>query len=412
MLVGIFLSFNVPQIIDPLLKEAPTQEYIIIVAYMYDREGVLQNARDRLGKLGDKGSDKAILNFSATYAKNYPEKVREAQSLSRLAKDLEISRPPAGGEPTAGGGFPWGWVILGTLVLGMAAIFFTSVANGRFKSFVNTMKGRSTTSSRPRSGYGRRTSGQGPVETIIPDETDGAEDSFPAEPTSDNPVTKLVQEVRRVAQSNILRIGQITGRSSQDTSGVPIASYGDEREAPDWAADIKEDSPEISSDAGRLLQSIQAHYVTGQDVYREIYPILEERSAVMIGACGLSPGFALDPNHADDYHAIVVWLHDYRTPHSVRNAVLLSRGLCYGARPAELEHWLRSQRIQSILPAEAGRSATLDAAALRARLTVLQVETYPPNDPSGGIATLEVRLDISQKGPHRGSPASRSTPPY
>jgi hypothetical protein len=399
VVVGIFLSVTIPQILDPLQKDAPTHEYIILVAYLYDREGLMQNVQERLGKLGDKGSDKAVSALAISYPKNNPDKPREIQSLGQLAKGLEISRPASGGEPASGGGFPGGLVALVLIIMVMLAIFIVSVASGRLQPIIASIQGRSSPGASSRSGYIRRPYRTGPVETTMHEpEVEEAEDADITEPEPKNGIAGLIQQSQRLLRKLNEQASTFTRRSRLTTSGVPVTSYGDELEAPEWAEETGEGESTTPDDVGRLLQSIQMSYVAGQDVYHEVYPLLEQRTGVMIGTCGLSPGFALEPNHPDDYHAMVVWLHDYRTPHRLYNAVFLSRGLCYGARPPELEHWLRTQHIQTVLPAEAGRSMSLDAATLRARVAVLQVETYPPNNPSGGISTLELRFDISQKG--------------
>jgi hypothetical protein len=409
LLIGFFIGKNGPSFLDPLLKDTPTQEYVILVAYMYDREGVLLSARDRLSKLGDKGSDKAIASLVVTYPKNNPEYTREAQSLGRLAKDLEVSGLATSGSESSGGGLPWGvWIVLFLLVAGLIFVFAYSLFGNRIREYIPGFKSRPASATRRRIIPGQRQRYDGSPEST-PFDAESIETSLEDEEEEEpGPLAQrfaaIMQYPRRLLSP---WLGSDFGGGRSDrrvVSGVPLGVqevdvYGDDNEGPEWVDDTPADSGPLShSDSGRLLQSIQSSYVSGQDVYQEVFPLIEPRSGVLVGSCGLSPGFALDPNHPDDFHALVIWLHDYRSPQTVRNAAILSRGLCYGSRPAELEHWLRTQRIQGILPAEAGRSVTLEGVALRGRVTVLQVDTYPPNNPSGGIATITVRFDINQKG--------------
>ncbi len=403
ILLGVLLASVLPPIIDPLLRDAPADETIVLIAYLYDREGVLNNARDRLAVLGDKGSDQTVADLAANYPRQYPDRAREAQSVSRLSKDLNVSRP-AGARPAGQSGkddLSWlGWVLLGLFLLVMLGSFVASVSRGRLNTALAGLGGgtgkETRASSRatfngPMSGPASR-----PMETAESDEPelDGA-----------------------AHESGIGRWLEMPGQwwAKLTSAGRPAGGQRREQRAaqrrPVFYDDAEQDlarpwdappQPEAAApEPGKLLLSFQSSYRMGQDAYHEVYPILESDTAVLIGACGLSPGLGLDPERPEKYHAMTVWLHDYRNPHVLRNTVLVSRGLYY-ERPQVLEDWLNTQPIQMVLPAEPGRSMTLEGAALRARVSVQEVETEPISNPNGSIAWLVLRFDITLK---RASPS-------
>ncbi|MCL4535029.1 MAG: hypothetical protein M1370_07725 [Bacteroidetes bacterium] len=383
LLLGVLLASTLPPIVDPLMRDAPTDETIVLIAYLYDREGVLNNARDRLALLGEKGSDQVVDDLASNYPKTHPDQPREAQSLGRLAKDLGLSKP-AGRPSGQGSKDDLGWLgttLLVVFLLLMVGSFMASVTRGRWSTAFAGL-GQGARRLRP------------PAEPI--DDSMGRASAPPAEPIEE-PTPARWLEAPKQWWSRLTSSRQSARRRERSMTARRPASYeADIEPSPrPWGV---EPPPEPVAEPGRLLLSFQSTYRAGQDPYQEVYPILEDQTAVLIGACGLSPGLASDPSRPERYHTMVVWLHDYRNPHVLRNTVLVSRGLYYD-RPQDLEDWLNSQPIQAALPAEPGRSMTLEGAALRARVSVLEVETEPMSNPSGPIAWLVLRFDITLKQP-------------
>lgn len=141
------------------------------------------------------------------------------------------------------------------------------------------------------------------------------------------------------------------------------------------------------------LLSLTFTYAGGSEPVEEIAPIRHPGTGKVIACCGLSNG-PPTPEGGEGYLGFLVWLHEMAADEVPQTVGLTVVGVRERYR-AEMVEWAAYAHLRDIVLARPGTVRVVETRQLRATMTV--VELTPPLGQRRGpaIARLSVRLDVA-----------------
>jgi hypothetical protein len=141
----------------------------------------------------------------------------------------------------------------------------------------------------------------------------------------------------------------------------------------------------------------QSTYRLGDDPFDEIHPIADPVSGGLIAACGLSSALKFDSLKVGGYYAFSAWIQDYGNADELHAAGLVAPGAPEAAR-GQIESWVRSAQIDTVLSLEVGATALIGSTDLAATITVVDVEFGLSGDDEDGYVTeLVLKFEVQRR---------------
>lgn len=141
----------------------------------------------------------------------------------------------------------------------------------------------------------------------------------------------------------------------------------------------------------------QSTYRLGDDPFDEIHPIADPVSGGLIAACGLSSALKFDSLKIGGYYAFSAWIQDYGNAEELHAAGLVAPGAPEAAR-SQIEGWVRSAQLDTVLSLEVGASALIGSTDLAATITVVDVEFGLSGDEEDSYVTeLVLKFEVQRR---------------
>lgn len=324
-------------------------DYILAVATLYQRDGDLDAARERLAKLATDDPASSVEALAAVYVPDGPVGESAATALRNFAVALTGRTAPL---PTVLGGETPAPSTVADSNAGPRSLLRSQTLWGAVCLLSLGLLGIT---------YLRRR----PAVTQATAAVAVGEAARPALATA-----SAVSGTRRPRP---------TWQSVQPVAVAPVEHARREAEAPS--------SPHVS---------IAFTYAGGSGSVEEMTPILDPRTGKPIAGCGMTNGPAADGG-VEGYLGILVWLHELGSREMPQSVGLLADGAGEHCRDAVAE-WADYARVDELVVAKPGVVRTFETRRLCAAVSVVRIQQERVGRRRYRVLShLAVRLDVSFK---------------
>jgi hypothetical protein len=144
----------------------------------------------------------------------------------------------------------------------------------------------------------------------------------------------------------------------------------------------------------------QSVYRMGDDPFDEVHPISDQASGGLVAACGLSAALKFDHQRAGGYYAFTAWVQDYGNSEDLHAAGLVAPGAPDAAR-GQIENWVRSGQIDTVLSLEPGATTLIGSPDLAATITIVDIEFGLSGEVEDSYVTgMTVKFEVVRRGEH------------
>ena len=353
------------------------QDYVALVAVLYDREKSLSSAQDRLKILGADDEAKLVSSVASSYVPGIEGQPNDAEPLRQLSIALgrtapagqasptvaAVSTPTGRAETQSSSGVNWPLVIavalMAVLIIGVLIVVRWMVRPSPVRGFTNV-------------------------------------DWSPV----GSPSSRRVSE-DRVREKE--RASQPLPRRSELPFGLSIFGGGHRRAGPtETGSEGEETVTTRRTRAGGEVSAVEANrsfasrYRLGDDPFDEVHPILDPSTGLLIGACGLSAALQGKSAEGRGYYAFLVWVHDYLTPQSFKGIGLTTRWRIR-EKGEGLTSWVQSSMVEDLAAAETGFKTSIRTRHLLVDISLPEVECLPDEEglPDGYFRSLAIKFEVS-----------------
>jgi len=177
-------------------------------------------------------------------------------------------------------------------------------------------------------------------------------------------------------------------------AAAPVSVVADQPRPPAASASASGKRP------GEVIATYTAHYRLGQADYDEIFSLIDAKTQVNVGTCGMgvtSPG-GYREQHPEEVIALNIWLFDKMDTENVRSyqRVLISEYVIDSGKEADYEN-IRGAVGKPIV-AQSGLDFTIEGENLLMACRVLEAN-YVQNGASKGVfQDVKVEMSVMKKG--------------
>jgi hypothetical protein len=337
-------------------------DYVLMVADIFDHEKSVFNARERLLVIGKNPVDLADAAVERAQ-RDHPDAKRDVDSLKQLAQALRQADAEAGATRSSSSPGLLGLVgvILASVVLAAGAAWIWKQLETRGAGVPRIAAGR-TAATRLRESQVWRL---GPRQLAAAFSQVGAKKGGTA--------TLEEEDAADVAPSR-----------ARPSRLRPTRAGAEHVERPS----LRRAEPASAS----RVELFEARYELGEEEYDEVHPVRDAHGEV-IGAIGLS---ATEPtgDRPGRFYGFTAWLQAYGVRQELAAVGLVTR-TGQLARSAAIAEWERRGTIDAVETADRGRQLELEAAGLRARLTIVDFDYAAPSPGSPGyFGYLVVQYEV------------------
>ncbi|MHB1007021.1 MAG: hypothetical protein ACYC3S_15465 [Chloroflexota bacterium] len=354
LILGLLIGFTLALRSAPPPRAAALlwDDYILAVATLYQRDGDLAAARERLAKLATDNPVASVEALAAVYVPDGPIGESAAGALRNLAVALTGRSTPLpvalGAEPETLGGFS-------DPASGLRGVLRNQAIWGAVCALCLGVLGLTYTRRRP-------------AALAVAPAT-----AVPAELGRKSVMATSVQTPGERKVRPIWRAVQ------------PVSTNASERRLP----------PSLTAPTGHT--SISFTYAGGAETMEAITPILDPLTGRPIAGCGMTNGPGAEDG-GEGYLGFLVWLHELGSREMPQTVGLLADGAGENCRGAVSE-WADYARVDELVVARPGIIRTFETRRLRAAVSVTKVQQERVGRQHYRVLShLAVRLDISFKG--------------
>ncbi|MGH2460357.1 MAG: hypothetical protein ACRDIY_16000 [Chloroflexota bacterium] len=151
--------------------------------------------------------------------------------------------------------------------------------------------------------------------------------------------------------------------------------------------------PRVAAIGAARRLSFESLYRLGDEPYDEIHPITDPASGALVAACGLSSALAIESDTASRYYAFTAWVQDYVSGEQLRAVGLVTPSAMDRAR-AQIDEWVREGQVDDVLAVRGGVKTDLSTDTITTTVAISDLDRAEGGGPNEHFTRLGVRFEV------------------